>query len=673
MKIEDMFNMFNNKVKKKFEGITPKNIDKHYNFLYDLNEEYLKIYEEDSLFTPLIKFLDLIKYLFFNSENLKSFLFYVYDTINEFQNRRENIRILKIFCFDSSFGFRKLIKENPHNIILSSGTLSPIEVLEFNLKTPIELRLENKHVIDLKKSKFEIIKSINYKGKKIIFQFHNSNRQNIEMINCLGNTILNYVKSLKKGGILIFFPSFNYLQICYSNWVVIIEEISKYKKVYIDKKDKKFINDFISNNNKNSILFSVVRGSISEGIDFKDDIARIVICIGIPYANFFEDKIKLKMIYLNKFYKENKDKKLNIISGEKWYKIDAIQTVNQTLGRVLRHKNDFGMMICIDSRFDKVDIKNLFSKWMNDILNVVDIDDCYFENVEKFFDKMESEFENKSDKDKKVKIEYESYYDRQNKILEYFNFINNNNSNNNSNNNGNNNININSFKDKNGFINIKELNKQKNKRNELNLDFQEFSNFNFNNILGKKRKEDLKKSNQNIIKKDILKNIIPQKIINKTEKKEKKLFNELDNDTESEDSNIINDNNIINKFLNNRKNYDNKLNLINSNAEKKLQNEESKIKKENNENKEIDKETELIKIIQNDLDNNRYTLEINQELNCPICFLNEKEDKNMNFSISKCNHILCNKCWSIWLKEKMECPLCKKKCRIQTLKKIKKI
>ena len=45
----------------------------------------------------------------------------------------------------------------------------------------------------------------------------------------------------------------------------------------------------------------------------------------------------------------------------------------------------------------------------------------------------------------------------------------------------------------------------------------------------------------------------------------------------------------------------------------------------------------------------------------------------MYFSISKCNHIICNKCWSKWLKEKMECPLCKKKCRIQTLKKIKKI
>ena len=668
MKIEDMF--FNkNKVKKNFEGITPKNIDKHYSFLYNLKEEYLKIYDEDSLLNPLVKFLDLIKYLFFNSENLKSFLFYVYDTMNEFQNRKENIRILKIFCFDSSFGFKKIINENPYNIILTSGTLSPIEVLEFNLKTPIELKLENKHVIDLKKSKFEIIKSINYKGKKIIFQFDNSNRQNIEMINCLGKTILNYVKSLKKGGILIFFPSFNYLNICYSNWLSskIIEEISKYKKVNIDnKRDKNFINNFILNNNKNSILFSVVRGSISEGIDFKDDIARIVICIGIPYANFIEDKIKLKMIYLNKLYKENKDKKLNLISGQKWYKIDAIQSVNQTLGRVLRHKNDFGMMICIDSRFDEDNIKNLFSKWMNDILEIVNIDDSYFNNIEKFFDKMENEFENKSFNDGKVKIEYESCFDKQNKILDYFNF-----KKDDFNYNDNNNINISNFKDKNGFINIKELNKQKNKKNKLQFDLQEFTNFKLNNILGKKRKEDLKETNQNIIKNELIKNYISQNIINKKEKKENIILNQIENDTESENSNNINDNKIINNFLKNRKNYDNKLNSINSNAELKLQNEELKIKKNNDKIIEIDKENELIKSIQNDLDNNIYIVEINQELNCPICL--EKENKNMYFSISKCNHIICNKCWSKWLKEKMECPLCKKKCRIQTLKKIKKI
>ena len=47
------------------------------------------------------------------------------------------------------------------------------------------------------------------------------------------------------------------------------------------------------------IFFSVFRGIASEGIDFSDDSARAVICIGIPFADFSDNKIKLKIEFLN--------------------------------------------------------------------------------------------------------------------------------------------------------------------------------------------------------------------------------------------------------------------------------------------------------------------------------------------------------------------------------------
>lgn len=89
--------------------------------------------------------------------------------------------------------------------------------------------------------------------------------------------------------------------------------------------------------------------------------------------------------------------------------------------------------------------------------------------------------------------------------------------------------------------------------------------------------------------------------------------------------------------------------LIQSNTKSELENEQKK---------------ELI------LDNNKYTIEKDEDyLNCPICFTKYK-DTDIQFSISKCGHILCNNCWLKWLKTKMECPLCKKKCRIKTLKRV---
>lgn len=43
----------------------------------------------------------------------------------------------------------------------------------------------------------------------------------------------------------------------------------------------------------------VCRGRISEGLDFSDDAARMVIIVGIPFPQFYDAKVILKKHYLN--------------------------------------------------------------------------------------------------------------------------------------------------------------------------------------------------------------------------------------------------------------------------------------------------------------------------------------------------------------------------------------
>lgn len=43
----------------------------------------------------------------------------------------------------------------------------------------------------------------------------------------------------------------------------------------------------------------VCRGKISEGLDFSDDAARLVLIVGIPYPNLTDPKIVLKKNYLD--------------------------------------------------------------------------------------------------------------------------------------------------------------------------------------------------------------------------------------------------------------------------------------------------------------------------------------------------------------------------------------
>ena len=57
------------------------------------------------------------------------------------------------------------------------------------------------------------------------------------------------------------------------------------------------------NKYKGGVLLSVCRGSCSEGMNFKDDMARMVIVIGIPYAMLYDPKIQLKKEFQDDFNK----------------------------------------------------------------------------------------------------------------------------------------------------------------------------------------------------------------------------------------------------------------------------------------------------------------------------------------------------------------------------------
>ena len=85
-----------------------------------------------------------------------------------------------------------------------------------------------------------------------------------------------------------------------------------------------------------------------------------------------------------------------------------------------------------------------------------------------------------------------------------------------------------------------------------------------------------------------------------------------------------------------------------------------------NENTEFEPNPEILE----QLNNNTFTDTTKNVYDCPICFKTSSQNTNLIYSISKCRHVLCNICWSGWLAEKLECPLCKAKARPKTLKRL---
>lgn len=120
-----------------------------------------------------------------------------------------------------------------------------------------------------------------------------------------------------------------------------------------------------------ALLFAVCRGRVSEGLDFTDNQARAVITIGIPYPNFGTPEVKLKMEY-NDSRRRTQPATLSnatcttskpgvangnngnanaFLTGNEWYTIEAFRALNQALGRCIRHRNDWGIILLIDERF----------------------------------------------------------------------------------------------------------------------------------------------------------------------------------------------------------------------------------------------------------------------------------------------------------------------------------
>ena len=310
------------------------------------------------------------------------------------KDNKENQINFEIICIDASYGLKEYLKLKPYSTLLTSGTLS-INVLQNLLKTQFYEKLNNNHVINNSQFMINIIKGYHIDKQFFNYSFTYKNRNNITQIISLGNEIYNLAKSVKIGGILVFFQCFEYLEKCYKIWLEngTIKKFEKIKNPFFDLSfNRTFSEEIIMKGKRynNLLLFTVYRGRSSEGINFSDDEARMVICIGVPYPKLTDIKVQLKKDFL-----DERNKRENIgFDGWKWYKEEAINAVNQSLGRLIRNINDYGIMICFGIEFS-YNIQYL-SKWIKNnkmaIIVLKENDNYYFGQLSKFLENLKYKF-----------------------------------------------------------------------------------------------------------------------------------------------------------------------------------------------------------------------------------------------------------------------------------------
>lgn len=93
---------------------------------------------------------------------------------------------------------------------------------------------------------------------------------------------------------------------------------------------------------RGAAFFSVARGKIAEGVEFEQHYGRCVAIFGFPTLNLKDDLVLERCKVLEEKFKINR---------KDFIEFDAIRQSAACLGRVVKSREDYGLMIMCDERF----------------------------------------------------------------------------------------------------------------------------------------------------------------------------------------------------------------------------------------------------------------------------------------------------------------------------------
>uniref|UniRef100_A0A8D2KR29 Regulator of telomere elongation helicase 1 n=1 Tax=Varanus komodoensis TaxID=61221 RepID=A0A8D2KR29_VARKO len=263
-------------------------------------------------------------------------------------------KVLSYWCFSPGYSMHELVRQGVRTIILTSGTLSPISSFTMEMQIPFPVCLENPHVIE----KHQIWGGIIPKGPDGVFS-----------IEC-GSSFLCFLGNLVRiipHGLLVFFPSYPVMDKSLEFWREhdFVKKIEAVKPVFVEPRNKGAFSE------------------ASEGLDFADRNGRAVIITGLPFPPRLDPRIILKMQFLDEM--RAKSVGGQYLSGNNWYRQQASRAVNQAIGRVIRHRLDYGAIFLCDHRFVSTDLRAQLSSWVQPYIKVYEKFGHVIREVSHFF------------------------------------------------------------------------------------------------------------------------------------------------------------------------------------------------------------------------------------------------------------------------------------------------
>lgn len=303
-----------------YEKDMPKDLQKHLNM-------YLKESEEVLVRGNKFEGYDEILQLYFDINSFNTIMqLYDKNYVTCVEKETQEV-ILSLYCINPAENLKKCLSKN-YSTIFFSATLSPIKYYidmlggseeSYRLKLPSPFNKENLKVF---------LSPIN-----IRYKYRNKTLGNVI------DKICSFI-SEETGNYIVFCPSYVYMESLWKE-INLNKNLDKFKlmkqEANMNEKEKSnFLEQFKKNNNL--LVFCVLGGMFSEGIDLpgKQLIGSIIIGVGYP-------KIDMENEISREFFE---------VDGYDYaYVYPGINKVQQAAGRVIRTEFDKGRVLLIDDRY----------------------------------------------------------------------------------------------------------------------------------------------------------------------------------------------------------------------------------------------------------------------------------------------------------------------------------
>jgi len=284
--------------------------------------------------------------------------------IEPYDTRTPNIHesVLQYCCLDASLAIKPVFSKF-RSVIITSGTLSPLDmytkILNFRpiLTERLTMSLARNCVCPL---------IITRGSDQVTISSQYEVRNDLAVVRNYGN-ILVEMSAIVPDGIVCFFTSYSYMEQIVSMWneMGLLEGVLANKLIFVETTDAVESSLALQNYKKacdsgrGAVLLSVARGKVSEGIDFDNHYGRCVILYGIPFVYTESRILKARLEYMRDKYQ---------VKEKDFLSFDAMRTAAQCIGRVIRGKSDYGIMVFADKRYNRAEKRTKLPQWVQSFI-----------------------------------------------------------------------------------------------------------------------------------------------------------------------------------------------------------------------------------------------------------------------------------------------------------------